>query len=250
MDVGEYIMANSQINQFYIDSSGSLRNTAQDLITKDENDSLVINSVNAYIDNDSIVLNEYRSLTDSIIGRRMFDYYPLAVQIIVDFQAVIFSEFPEFEMALVASENVLYNAFLLTMGDERIAEWEAILHLGHDEDDTVEQRRDAVIARLRGIGKLNTESINRIVNAFTGGTAESYVENSTLYVWIIPPRESRAYKFKAIEDEISMRKPAHLGLHVERRFQTWGEVNTKCATWQEEATKYNTWNDTFYDISN
>lgn len=180
----------------------------------------------------------------------MYEYWPLVVQIIVDFQIVIASEYPEFEMAWAAKDAVLENAYLFTMDENRTTEWETILRLGHDESDSLEQRRDAVIARLRGMGKLNTESINRIVNAFTGGTAESYVENSTLYVWVIPPKESRAYKFKSIEDEIAMRKPAHLGLNVSRRFQTWNDVKSNCSTWQVESNKYNTWNDTFYDISN
>lgn len=250
MDVGDGIMANTQINQFYIDSSGSLRNTLDGSMYIDENDSLVFTSGNAYIDIGSVYLNTYRFSTNSVIGRRMYEYYPLVVQIIVDFQIVIASEYPEFEMAWTAKDDVLANAFLLTMGESRIAEWESILSLNHDDGDTLEQRRDAVVARLRGTGKLNTESINRIVNAFTGGTAESYVRNSTLYVWILPPKEVKAYKFQAIEDEISARKPAHLGLHVERKFQTWRDVKSKCPTWEDESDKYNTWNDTFYDISN
>lgn len=235
-------------NWFWVDSEHSLRNTMPSIIQRDEENSLVINSSNAYIENNSIYLNQYIFKTNSVIGRRMFDYYPLVIQIIIDFQSIISSEFPEFEMAWQANDNVLSNAFLTTMGESRIEEWETILNLTHDEDDTIEMRRDAIIARIRGQGKLNTESINSIVNVFTGGTARSYIENSTLYVWITLPQNNKVYKFKALEYELSRRTPAHLGIQVNRVAQTWKSVKDVHATWNAASETYDTWNDAIYDI--
>lgn len=243
--------ANARKNWFWVDSEWSLRNTMPEILIKDENDSLVINTANAYIENQSIFLNRYVFRTDSITGRRMFDYWPIVVKIIVDFQSIIMSEYPEFEMAWQAKEDVLANAFLTSMGEGRIEEWEDILHLTYEEGDTLEMRRDAVIARIRGQGKLNTAAIEAIVSAFTGGgEVRSYVEDSTLHVWVTPPSGNRMYRFASIEAEIQKRIPAHLGLHVERTFQSWNDVKAKCETWQAEMDKYNTWNDTMYDIAN
>jgi len=235
-------------NRFYIDSDGSLMNTMGELIQKDANNSLVITSNNAYIENNSIVLNQYVFRTDSVLGRRMFDYYPIVVQIIVDFQCIIASEFPEFELGWTANNSALNDAFLTTMGEERIEQWENLLNLAYDESDTLEMRRYAIIARIRGQGKLNTESINSIVSAFTDGTARSYIENSTLYVWINPSSTNKEYKFQAIEDELMRRKPAHLGLQVMRTFQSWGEVKTACDNWNVMSQRHETWNDVFYNI--
>lgn len=235
-------------NRFYIDSDGSLRNTMGELIQKDENSSLVISANNAYIENNSIVLNQYSFKTDSVIGRRMFEYWPIVVQIIVDFQGIIASEYPEFEMGWQATNDALNNAFLTTMNEARIKQWEELLHLSYADDDTLEMRRNAIIARIRGQGKLNTETINSIVSAFTDGTARSYIQNSTLYVWILPSDTNKEYKFQAIEDELMKRKPAHLGLAVMRTFQSWGDIKRERASWSAASDAYETWNDVFYDI--
>lgn len=240
----------SENSLFWIDSYGVLRNNNPDVMSMDEEDILHIDQSNARIEDNILRLNDNAVFTESVIGRRMFDYWPLVVKIITDFKAIITGEFPEFEVAWESKDDVLENAFLSTMGEARIAQWEEILHLNRTYSDTVEMRRAIVIARLQRHGKLNTESINKIVETFTGGTARSYVENSSLYVWIEPPENSREYRFDAVYAEIKRRMPAHLGLNVSRTYQTWGEVKTKCATWADEADMYDTWNDTQYDIAN
>ena len=247
MDVGDSMSENSL---FWIDSYGILRNNNPDVMTKDENDILNVNQDNAHIDDEILYLNDNAVFTESIIGRRMYDYWPLVVKIITDLKSIITAEFPEFEVAWESKEDVLENAFLASMGEARIKQWEDILHLNRTLSDSVDMRRAIVIARLQRHGKLNTASINKLVETFTGGTAESYVRDSTLYVWITPPENSREYRFSAIEEELNRRKPAHLGLNVSRVNQTWGEVKTKCSTWQVEANMYSTWNDTVYDIEN
>lgn len=235
---------------FWIDSYGILRNNNPDVMTKDGNDILQINSNKAYIEDDILHLNDNANFNESVIGRRMYDYWPLVVKVITDFQSIITSEFPEFELTWLSKDEVLDNAFLSSMGESRIKQWEDILHLHPEASDTIDMRRNAVIARLQRNGKLNTDTINTIVATFTGGTARSYVENSALYVFIDPPAKSREYRFSAVEAEIRRRMPAHLGLNVSRTYHSWGEVNNKCATWQAEMDRYDTWNDTKYDIAN
>lgn len=154
---------------------------------------------------------------------RMLGYYPPVISNIRDFKAIIDSEYPEFDGVSDSKNEVLDNAYLTTMNEDRIEQWENRLKIRPVEDSTIEDRRETIIARIRGQGKLNTALISSIVNAFTGGSAESYIEGSNLHVIITPPPGNKQYKFANVEQELSRKVPAHLGLVIERNYETWEE---------------------------
>lgn len=174
---------------------------------------------------------------------RMINYYPPVIQKILDFQVIIDSEYPELSNIHDEMSVVLDNSFLFTMTEERIAQWEKMLDINVSSDSTLEDRRDVIIARLRGQGKLNTESINTIVNTFTGGSAKSWVKDSTLYVEITPPPNNKQYKFENIERELQNKVPSHLGLEVMRNYYSWGEVTEDGITWGDVKNNFETWED-------
>lgn len=167
----------------------------------------------------------------TVSGERMLNYYPQVIQQILEFQAIIKSEGFEVDFLKNDIELMVNEAYLTTMGEERVASWEKALGMYYSADDTLDDRRDAVVARIRGQGKLNTALIDAIVGAFTGGTAISYIENSVLYVKITPPPTNRQFKFENVVREISKKVPAHLGLNVIRNYATWGEVKDNYADW-------------------
>ena len=162
----------------------------------------------------------------------MNSYYPQVIQSITEFKAIIDAEYPEFEDLAVAKDRIVEDAYLLTMSEGRILEWETILGIKPLEDSTLSDRRDVIIARIRGQGKLNTETINSIVNTFTGGTARSWVEDSCLYVEITPPPNNKSYKFANVEQELKNKIPAHLGLNVSRNYYDWQDVYERQILWQ------------------
>lgn len=168
---------------------------------------------------------------NTVSGDRMLDYYPKAIQQILEFQALINTE--GFEVDFLSDEiNVSVNeAYLSTMGEDRIVSWEKLLGIIHGADETLTDRRDTIIARIRGQGKLNTTLINSIVGAFTGGTAISYIKDSVLYVKITPPPDNKQYKFNNVVQELSKKIPAHLGIAVTRNYATWGEIRDNFADW-------------------
>lgn len=178
----------------------------------------------------------------TISGERMFNYWPKAIQQILEFQALINAE--GFEIDFLSSDiDVSVNeAYLLTMGEERVANWERLLGIAYGEDETLDDRRDTIIARIRGQGKLNTSLINSIVGAFTGGTADSYIKDSVLYVEITPPPENKQYKFANVVQELNKKIPAHLGINVKRNYSTWGEVVENFTDWNT-VSQLNTWED-------
>lgn len=174
---------------------------------------------------------------------RMNGYYPQVIQSILEFQAIINSEAPEFEDMRIAKEQITSDAYLLTMGEDRVEQWEELLGIKALEDSTVDDRRDTIIARIRGNGKLNTEMINTIVKTFTGGSANSWVENSTLYVVITPPPDNKQYRFKNVEQELSRKVPSHLNFKVSRNYYTWEETKDKFSTWADVNSAFDKWED-------
>ena len=176
---------------------------------------------------------------------RMNDYYPEVVRSIQEFQAIINGEYPEIESLSDASWGVVNDAYLSTMGEERVVQWENILGISPMAESSLSDRRDTIIARIRGQGKLNTALIDSIVNAFTGGTANSWVEDSVLYVEITPPPSNKQFKFANVEQELRHKIPAHLGFQVSRNYLEWGEVKNRYATWQTVKDGFANWNSVY-----
>ncbi len=179
---------------------------------------------------------------------RMLNYYPEIIKEIYEIQAIIDGEYPEFELTDEAMRGIANNAYLPTMDEARICQWEKLLKINPLPNSTAEDRRDNIIARIRGTGKLNTEAINNIVNAFTNGQAVSRIENSVLYVGILPPLNNKQFKFANVEKELANRVPAHLGLSVLRVYGSWQDIKNDFAEWNEVKTDFATWEDVYIYI--
>lgn len=167
----------------------------------------------------------------TISGERMLNYYPEVIQKLVEFQALMKTEGFEVDFIRNDIELIVNEAYLLTMSERRISEWEKALGIAFSSGDSIEDRREVIIARIRGQGKLNTALINSIVSAFTNGTADSYFRDGTLYVDITPPPENKQYKFENVERELMKKIPAHIRLTVRRDYATWGEVMGNFTDW-------------------
>jgi hypothetical protein len=174
---------------------------------------------------------------------RMIGYYPQVLQAIREFKAIVDGEYPEFEDLNSAKEQVINNAYLATMDEGRVKQWENFLGITPLVDSTLDDRRDTVMARIRGQGKLNTNLINSIVKTFTGGTANSWVKDSVLYVEITPPPNNKQYKFANVEQELRLKVPAHMGFQVSRNYYEWNEVKQSYSTWQDVKDTFDNWND-------
>lgn len=174
---------------------------------------------------------------------RMNSYYPQVIQSILEFQAIIDAEYPEFEALESGNDRLLADAYLLTMTESRVKEWENMLGIRPLEGSSIDDRRETIVARIRGQGKLNTEMINIIVGTFTGGTANSWVKDRTLYVEITPAPNNKQYRFENVEQELAKKVPAHLGFKVSRNYYTWEETKNKFTTWSEVNSNFDKWED-------
>lgn len=174
---------------------------------------------------------------------RMNSYYPKVIQAILEFQAIVDAEYPEFEAIDEANKRVISDAYLLTMTEDRVKEWENMLGIQPLEGSSLSDRRETITARIRGQGKLNSKMINVIVGTFTGGTAKSWVKDSVLYVEITPPPNNKQYRFENVEQELAKKVPAHLGFAVSRNYYTWEETKNNFATWGDFKSAFDKWED-------
>ena len=179
----------------------------------------------------------------NITSQRMLDYYPHIIKTIQEFKAITMTEGVELETVHDKFQSITDNAYLTTMDEQRVQEWEQVFGITPLKESSIGDRRDVVIARIRGQGKLNTELISSIVNAFTGGTANSWVKDSVLYVEITPPPENKNYQFPNVERELSLKIPSHLGFQVSRNYYEWREIAQDCPTWGDVKDNFATWTD-------
>ena len=174
---------------------------------------------------------------------RMMGYYPEVIRAIEEFKAIIDGEYTEIETVNNINESIIPDAYLTTMGEERVAQWENMLGIAPLEGSSVDDRRDTVIARIRGQGKLNSQLINTIVKTFTGGTANSWIKDSVLYVEITPPPGNKNFLFENVEQELRNKVPSHLGFQVSRNYYSWAEIQDQYSSWQDIKNDFANWNE-------
>lgn len=172
-------------------------------------------------------------------GSRMLNYYPQVIKQILEFQALMYAEGFEIDFLKSDIQLIANNAYLNTMDESRIAEWEEVFELPYKADYSIEDRRDRIIAEFRGNDKLNTAAIESIVSTFTKGSTTSFIKDGVLYVQILPPGENKQYRFENVESALKKRVPAHLGLVVTRHYSTWGEVKDNFTSWETVASMEN-----------
>jgi hypothetical protein len=178
---------------------------------------------------------------------RMLSYYPNVIKSISEFQAIIDGEHPEFEQISLGNEYIIADAYLLTMSEPRIKQWEKILGIPVREGSTLEDRRETVLARIRGQGKLNTKLINTIVKTFTNADCKCWFENSTLYVRLNPSPDGKTYLMDNLIQEIAKKIPAHLNYNIKESWQYWREVNSNYDSWLDVQKAYGTWENVLHD---
>ena len=180
-------------------------------------------------------------------NEQMLNRFPEVIKAIREFQVLMETEAIEVENLNVELLRILDNAYIKTADQNRIEEWEKLLEItplpqGDDDLETwLSDRRESILARLYGDERLNTKSIAEIVSIFTGGSANSWFKDSTIYVEITPPPTNKSYKFTNVEAELTKRVPAHLNFQVSRNYYDWLEVRNNHNTWGDVNNNFESW---------
>lgn len=121
-----------------------------------------------------------------------------------------------------------------------LARWEQMLGVATNMSLTYEQRREILMAKLRGQGATTRKMIEDTAAAFSGGEVQ-VIEDNPNHLFVVRfvgikgiPRNMQAF-ISTLEDI----KPAHLAYRFEYRYTTWKEV--KPYNWGQ--VKNMTWSD-------
>lgn len=138
-----------------------------------------------------------------------------------------------------ALEDIISQCFVAT-ATWGLVRWEKLFGISTNLSLTYEQRRELIMARLRGQGTTTKQMIQEAAAAFSGGDVE-VVEDSVNSRFIVRfigikgiPRNMQG--FVTMLEEI---KPAHLQYDFEYRYTTWNGVEPYL--WEEFQGM--TWND-------
>lgn len=184
---------------------------------------------------------------ENTTAKRLMGYLPDYWHKSPEMQEILESDGIEIEQLLNKARSIYGDSFILTASESRVKEWEEDLRI--IPTGTLEQRRLMVLSVLRGAGKLNEAKIKGIVNAFTGGDAIVAFADSTINVQVLPPNNGEVYLFPDIERSISPRKPAHIGLVVERFYSTWGDIKEQFSSWEDLRTSKADWKAVYNHIT-
>lgn len=179
--------------------------------------------------------------TGTLAGTKMIGWYPTTVVAVDALRAVNDVVGHELDNARARGALLNNNAFLFWMDESRLAEWENALEIDVPENSTVEERRNVIIAKIRGQNKFNVSNIKSIVKAFTGGDAEVTVADGVISVKVLPPNNGQLYNQSALVWELKNKIPAHMQLNIERYYSTWGDVKNNETSWQSIRSGYTNW---------
>lgn len=179
--------------------------------------------------------------TGTLAGTKMIGWYPSAVIAVDTLRAVNDVVGHELDNARARGALLNNNAFLFWMDESRLEEWENALEIDVPENATVTERRNVIIAKIRGQNKFNVSNIKSIVKTFTGGDAEVTVADGVISVKVLPPNNGQLYNQAALVWELKNKIPAHMQLNIERYYSTWGDVKNKETSWQSIRSSYTNW---------
>ena len=166
-------------------------------------------------------------------AKRMMEYLPPFWHEYAEMQQILQNEGLELDDLDDSSNCILNDAFILTMGESRIEEWEAWLKL--PPNGTLDDRRMAILSYFAVITKMTRESIEVLVaSLYSNARAEVIFKNSTVSITIkpLPDHDADELDFQRLLDQLKLRKPCHITLFTERWYCTWGDIKNGFNSWQ------------------
>ena len=122
--------------------------------------------------------------------------------------------------------------------------WEALVAIPTDYTQSIEDRRAAVVAKLRGSGTCNAAMISNVAQAITGYEAvvvENVAEYSFSLIFVGDKPGFMNVDLQRIIDAVEEVKPAHLKFII--RGITWKDLEAVGYTWAMLHAEGLTWRD-------
>lgn len=175
-------------------------------------------------------------------AKKMMGYLPPYWHEYAEMQEILKAMGAEFDKLAEDSEAIIDDAFILTMGESRIEEWESWLNL--PPNGTLDDRRMAILSYFAVISKMTRESIQTLVKTlYSNARSEVVFKNSTISITIkpLPDHDADELDFQRLLDQLELRKPCHIALFTKRWYCTWGDIKNGFNTWQAFKDDRNNW---------
>ena len=166
-------------------------------------------------------------------AKRMMESLPLYWHEYEEMQELLKAMGVEINELTDDAEAIIDDAFIMTMGESRIEEWEKWLKL--PPNGTLDDRRMAILSYFAVISKMTRESIQTLVKTlYSNARSEVVFKNSTISITIkpLPEHDADELDFQRLLDQLKLRKPCHITLFTERWYCTWGDIKNAFNTWQ------------------
>lgn len=177
-------------------------------------------------------------------AKRMMGYLPNYWHEYEEMQQILKSQGAELDDLDEESNCLLNDAFILTMGESRIAEWESWLKL--PPNGTLQDRRMAILSYFAVISKMTRESIQTLVaSLYNNARATVVFKNSTIAIKIKPVADHYGDEldFQRLLDQLEKRKPCHITLLTQRWMCSWRDVMNGHTSWRDVMNDHETWRD-------
>lgn len=182
-------------------------------------------------------------------AKEMMEYLPIYWHENEEMKRVLHAQSVELDDLHGEAFIILNDAFLMKMGESRIAEWEKWLTL--PPNGSLEDRRLRIMQYFGVISKLNEEAIKVLVATLhDDARAKVQIFDSDIKITVVPLPEHYLDEldFTKLIEQLSIRKPCHLGLSVERGYSVWNDVKTTIQTWGDVKNNFKNWEGVFLYI--
>ena len=139
-----------------------------------------------------------------------------------------------------AAEQLDKDIFLTTMGEDKAERWEKMLGITVFDDDTIEDRRFRIQARVLEKLPYSYRVLIRKINALTSGEYNVELSNDRLEISINISLVCKNAK-KELEEMLENTLPLNMLYSVKILYNTWKVVLKSGITWNETKDKKITW---------
>ncbi|MGM0973421.1 MAG: YmfQ family protein [Bacillota bacterium] len=177
------------------------------------------------------------------INQSMYDYLPKYYEDVPEVRAIIDTESAAFEQLHVDINDVLAQFFVDT-ATWGLSKWEIFLGIPVDESKPVNQRRELLKSKLRGIGTVTVDLIKNVAESYSNGEV-SVTESPATYTITVKFIGKRGVPESMTDIQNALREiiPAHLAVAFEFTFLRWDELDAKAHTWDALDGMLMTWDE-------
>ncbi|MBG9548507.1 YmfQ family protein [Cytobacillus firmus] len=161
------------------------------------------------------------------INQSMYDYLPKYYEDVPEVRAIIDTESAAFEQLHVDINDVLAQFFVDT-ATWGLANWEHFLAIPVDESKPVNQRRELIKSKLRGIGTVTVALIKNVAESYSNGEVD-VIEVPVDYTIRIKFVGKLGVPENLVDIQTAIRNilPAHLAVNFEFTFVLYDQLKTE-----------------------